>query len=78
MSRECFLQRYLPRFYRSEQHDLARVVLEGKLRNLQRKTAEPIACQAGRPRKPVQHFIGAGGWNDEASWPSCATTWPRH
>jgi SRSO17 transposase len=62
----CFLQRYLPRFYRSEQHDLARVVLEGKLSNLQRKTAEPIAYHAGRPRKPVQHFIGAGGWDDEA------------
>jgi SRSO17 transposase len=63
---ECFLERYLPRFYRSEQHDLARVVLEGKLSNLQRKTAEPIAYQAGRPRKPVQHFVGAGCWDDEA------------
>jgi SRSO17 transposase len=61
-----FLQRYLPRFYRSEHHELARVVLEGKLSNLHRKTAEPIAYQAGRPRKPVQHFVGAGGWDDEA------------
>src|SRR5260370_16928842 len=63
---ECFLQRYLPRFYRVEQHELARVVLQGKLSNLQRKTAEPIASHAGRPRKPVQHFVGAGGWGDEA------------
>jgi SRSO17 transposase len=63
---ECFLQRYLPRFYRVEQHELARVVLQGKLSNLQRKTSEPIANQAGRQRKPVQHFVGAGGWNDEA------------
>jgi SRSO17 transposase len=63
---EEFLQRYLPRFYRVEQHELARVVLEGKLSNLQRKTSEPIATQAGRPRKPVQHFVGAGGWDDEA------------
>src|SRR5215471_19248985 len=62
---ECFLQRYLPRFYRVEQHELARVVLQGKLSNLERKTAEPIAYQAGRPRKPVQHFVGAGGWDDE-------------
>jgi SRSO17 transposase len=62
---ESFLQRYLPRFYRVEQHDLARVVLEGKLSTLQRKTSEPIAVQAGRPRKPVQHFVGAGGWDDE-------------
>ncbi len=60
-----FLHRYLPRFYRVEQHDLARVVLEGKLSTLQRKTSEPIAVQAGRPRKPVQHFVGAGGWDDE-------------
>ena len=63
---ERFLQRYLPRFYRVEQHALARVVLQGKLSDLQRKTAEPIACQAGRPRKPVQHFVGAGAWDDEA------------
>src|SRR4029077_8309233 len=31
-----------------------------------RKTSEPIASQAGRPRKPVQHFVGAGKWDDEA------------
>jgi SRSO17 transposase len=63
---ETFLRRYLPRFYRVEQHDLARVVLAGKLSTLQRKTSEPIAAQAGRPRKPVQHFVGAGGWDDES------------
>jgi SRSO17 transposase len=62
----AFLQRYLPRFYRVEQHELAAVVLQGKLSNLQRKTSEPIASQAGRPRKPVQHFVGAGCWDDEA------------
>jgi SRSO17 transposase len=33
---------------------------------LQRKTAEPIAYRAGRQRKPVQHFVGAGAWDDEA------------
>src|SRR3954452_19943588 len=63
---EAFLQRYLPRFYRVEQHELARVVLQGKLSNLQRKTSEPIAAQAGRHRKPLQHFVGAGRWDDEA------------
>jgi SRSO17 transposase len=62
---ERFLHRYLPRFYRVEQHDLARVVLEGKLSALQRKTSEPIAAQAGRPRRPVQNFVGGGGWDDE-------------
>src|SRR5438067_4863147 len=62
---EHFLRRYLPRFYRKEHHELARVVLQGKLSNLERKTAEPIASLADRPRKPVQHFVGAGAWDDE-------------
>lgn len=63
---EVFLRRYLPCFYRVEQHDLARVVLSGKLSPLTRKTSEPVAALAGRPRKPVQHFVGAGAWDDEA------------
>jgi SRSO17 transposase len=61
-----FLQRYLPRFYRTEQRELATVVLQGRLSGLQRKTSEPIAHQAHRPRKPVQHFVGCGQWDDEA------------
>jgi SRSO17 transposase len=63
---ERFLQRYLPLFYRQEQRELAEVVLQGKLSKLERKTAEPIAYLADRPRKPVQHFVGAGRWDDEA------------
>jgi SRSO17 transposase len=61
-----FLQRYLPLFYREEQRQLATVVIQGRLSGLERKTSEPIAYQAGRPRKPVQHFVGAGLWDDEA------------
>jgi SRSO17 transposase len=61
-----FLRRYLPRFYREEQRELARVVIEGKLSKLERKTSEPIAYLAERERKPIQNFVGAGGWNDEA------------
>jgi SRSO17 transposase len=60
-----FLARYLPCFYRVEQRDLAAVVIEGKLSGLERKTAEPIASLAGRHRKPVQHFIGGGRWDEE-------------
>jgi SRSO17 transposase len=63
---ERFLQRYLPLFYREEQRELAQVVIRGKLSKLERKTAEPIAYLADRPRKPVQHFVGAGCWDDEA------------
>jgi SRSO17 transposase len=62
----AFLQRYLPCFYRAEQRDLARVVSEGRLSDLQRKTSEPIARLAGQHRKPVQHFVGAGAWDDDA------------
>lgn len=61
-----FLRRYLPKFYREEQRALAEVVLHGKLSQLERKTSEPIAYQAGRQRKPVQNFVGAGAWDDEA------------
>src|SRR4051794_36309859 len=63
---EAFLRRYFPCFYRVEQHELARAVLRGKLSPLQRKTSEPIAALDGRHRKPLQHFVGAGAWDDEA------------
>jgi len=61
-----FLQRYLPLFYRKEQRALATLVIRGRLSGLVRKTCEPIAIQAGHPRKPVQRFVGAGLWDDEA------------
>src|SRR5207302_4257717 len=32
----------------------------------ERKTSEPIARLAGQQRKPVQNFVGAGAWDDEA------------
>src|SRR5260370_8794706 len=64
---ERFLQRYLPRFYRKEQRALAEVVVQGKLSKLERKTAEPIAYLAGLERAPMQHFVGAGLWDDEAA-----------
>jgi SRSO17 transposase len=61
-----FLQRYWPLFKRQEQRDNALIILEGKLSGLDRKTSEPIAHQAGVPRKPVQAFVGTGAWDDEA------------
>jgi SRSO17 transposase len=62
----AFLRRYLPRFYRKEQRELADVVVRGRLSKLKRKTSEPIAYLADRERKRVQYFVGAGGWYDEA------------
>src|SRR5271157_5395722 len=61
-----FLQRYLPKFYRVEQRRNATLVIRGLLSGLERKTCEPIAIEAGLPRKPVQFFVGAGTWDDEA------------
>lgn len=62
----AFAQRYLPLFQRSEQRDHALTILQGKLTGLQRKTTEPIATQAGLTRRPLQLFVGAGGWDDRA------------
>jgi SRSO17 transposase len=61
-----FLQRYLPKFYRTEQRENATLVIRGLLSGLERKTCEPIAIEAGLPRKPIQFFVGAGKWDDEA------------
>jgi SRSO17 transposase len=62
----AFLDRYLPRFYRAEQRVTATLVIRGRLSGLERKTSEPIAIEAGLPRKPVQFFVGSGKWDDEA------------
>jgi SRSO17 transposase len=61
-----FLRRYLPKFYRAEQRVNATRVVRGLLSGLERKTCEPIAIEARLPRKPIQFFVGAGKWDDEA------------
>jgi SRSO17 transposase len=53
-------------FHREEQRGHALTVLRGKLTGLARKTTEPIATQAGQQRRPLQLFVGAGGWDDRA------------
>ena len=60
----AFVQRYLPCFFRDEQRLHAETILRGKLSGLQRKTTEPIAAQAQQKRRPLQHFVGAGCWQD--------------
>jgi SRSO17 transposase len=62
----AFIQRYLSCFYRTEQRDHADTILRGKLSGLQRKTTEPIATQAQEKRRPLQLFVGAGQWSDDA------------
>src|SRR2546423_1801865 len=61
-----FLGRYLPRLPRREHRDNARIVIQGLLGGLERKTAEPIAGAHGVQRKPIQAFVGCGAWDDEA------------
>ena len=60
-----FLQRYLPWGLSREQRENATIVIRGLLSGFERKTCEPIAIQAGLPRKPIQFFVGAGKWDDE-------------
>jgi SRSO17 transposase len=60
-----FLKRYLPLFYREEQRGHAGAFVRGLLSGLQRKSVEPIAAQAGVPRKDLQFFVGCGAWDDE-------------
>src|SRR5437763_11764031 len=62
----AFAQRYLPRFHRAEQRGHALTVLRGRLTGLERKTTEPIARAARQKRRPLQLFVGAGGWADGA------------
>lgn len=71
---EAFVARYLPLFPRQEHRGHARTVLQGKLTGLERKTTEPIATQAGQQRRPLQLFVGAGGWDDD----TVLAEWRRH
>lgn len=63
---DVFLDRYRRCFYRREQADHAALILRGKLSGLQRKTTEPIAAEANVHRRPLQHFVGEGCWDDAA------------
>jgi len=63
---DAILVRYRPHFLRTEQRHNVLLVLRGKLSGLERKTCEPLARDAGVPRRTVQQFIGAGCWSDAA------------
>lgn len=61
-----FLKPYLKLLARSEQYEHAEVYVAGRLRQLPRRTLEPIAAERGKKRRPLQHFVGAGKWGDGA------------
>jgi SRSO17 transposase len=60
-----FLTPYLKLFARAEQREHAAIYINGRLRQLPRRTLEPIATEHGKKRRPLQHFVGAGKWDDE-------------
>ena len=61
-----FMERYQGHFARREQRGLACTYVEGLLSPLNRKSVEPIATSTGHARRRLQHFVGAGRWEDEA------------
>src|SRR6266487_5652643 len=61
---ESFLKPYLRLFTRREQREHASIYVNGRLRELPRRTTEPIATDRGKKRRPLQHFVGAGKWDD--------------
>ena len=60
-----FVKRYEPRFYCKQQHEHFRTELRGLLSDLPRKTLEPIALDHQQPDYLLQHFVGAGRWDDQ-------------
>jgi SRSO17 transposase len=62
---EEFLRPFQEMFVREEQRMHALMYIEGRARQLTRRTIEPIAVERGVKRRPLQHFVGAGRWEDE-------------
>jgi SRSO17 transposase len=46
-------------------HGHARMYISGRMRQLERRTLEPIATANGVHRRPLQQFVGNGQWSDE-------------
>ena len=59
-----FLKPYQKLLTRAEQCEHAEVYVKGRLQQLPRQTVEPIATERGKKRRPLQHFVGAGKWDD--------------
>ena len=60
-----FLVPFQKLFPRAEHREHASIYVNGRLRNLPRRTTEPIAIERGKKRRPLQHFVGAGKWDDD-------------
>jgi SRSO17 transposase len=62
----AFLKPYMRLLVRKEQRTHAEVYVKGRYQQLPRRTMEPIAVERGKKRRPLQHFVGAGKWDDVA------------
>ena len=60
-----FMKPFREKFVREEQRMHALMYVEGRTRQLTRRTIEPIAVDQDVKRRPLQHFVGAGKWEDE-------------
>lgn len=60
-----FMKPFREMFVREEQRMHALMYIEGRTRQLTRRTIEPIAVDQDVKRRPLQHFVGAGKWEDE-------------
>lgn len=58
-----FLAPFSGFFGRSEMREHGEDFVRGLLSDLERKSVEPIAERAGKHRRGMQRFIGAGGWD---------------
>ncbi len=61
---KAYLEPFAERFARREQVLHAAKYVEGRIRRLGRRTIEPIAIDTDSKARPLQHFIGAGKWED--------------
>jgi SRSO17 transposase len=60
-----FAKPYVELLPRVEMKRHVEVVMRGLLTDLERKSVEPIAEQAGEPRRTLQYFMGESPWDHE-------------
>jgi len=60
---KAFTQPFVALLPREESRGHGEDFIRGLLSDLERKSAEPIAERAGKPRDPIQYFIGQSTWD---------------
>ena len=61
-----FLGEFSECFGRSEPRNKLAIYIRGQLSDLDRKSAEPIALEAGISPRSLQEFLGSDQWDDQA------------